>query len=79
MYNLALSQLSLGIESIIKLKEIANSVNNQYKNGLMADLKSELMRLGLPDLARRHINLDQQEITPSLIDELKLKNPEVFK
>jgi hypothetical protein len=78
MYHLALSQLSLGIESIMKLKEIAGSVNSQYKNGIMADLKSSLMKLGLPDLARRHINIDQQEITPSLLDELKLKNPEVF-
>lgn len=78
MHNLALSQLNLGVESIMRLKEVAGSVNSQYRNGLMADLKSELMRLGLPELARRHIHIDQQEIMPSLLDELKLKNPEVF-
>lgn len=79
MYNLALSQLSLGIDSIMKLKEVTTQVNGQYRNGLMADLKSELMRLGLPELARRHVHVDEQEMMPSLLDELKLKNPEVFK
>lgn len=78
LYQLALSQFRLGLDSIMKLKDIASDASDFYRNGLLADLKSELFNLGLEDFANRHIRFNQANIIPSLVDELMTKNPEIF-
>lgn len=78
LYNLALSQFRLGLEAIMKLKGVVSSVDTLYRNGILADLKSELFALGMDDLARKHIHFDQTFVVPSLVDELRAKSPQIF-
>jgi tetratricopeptide (TPR) repeat protein len=78
LYHLALSQFKLGMEAIARLKNIVTDASDLYRNGLMADLKSELFDMGMCDFARKHIHFDQVSITPSLVEELMAKSPEIF-
>lgn len=78
LFHLALSQFRLGIESIQKLKGIIATSTKRYQHGLMADLKSELTNLGFKDYASKNIHFESASVVPSLMDELRMKNPEVF-
>lgn len=78
LYHMALSQFRVGIDSVYKLKNIVIAAQDNYRHGLLADLKSELMGLGMKDFASRHIQFDQKFLIKPLMEELKTKNPEIF-